>query len=419
MSKRGLDRRQFLGATAAGLLFPSLAISDSRGDSNKKFLFVVCVGGWDQTFFFTDGAGNTSIDGDPYGLMTTLNGISYVDSEFRPAARDFLSDYGSRTAVINGIEVRSVAHDICMSLMMCGGTHGGDDWSVKLAALANGDFLLPNLSVSGPSFSYDYQDKVVRVGESGQLASLLSGEALSLSDMAVSPPDDQVKETIDAYVMARTESLLAQAEQGRYRDALSTSLQSQQELLDLGRYSEQLDLSSGQDFTSQLGLVLDSFELGLSNTGVVACNGFQELGWDTHGANYMQNDHFNTLFKALSGLLRDIDRRQSSDGGSLADEVVVVVLSEMGRLPKLNSRLGKEHWTYTSAMLIGAGVAGGQVVGGYNSEVMGQRINTVTGEVTSSGVGLEPGHIGATLFALADIDPAEHLDDDPIEAVLS
>jgi len=237
--------------------------------------------------------------------------------------------------------------------------------------------------------------------------------------MSVNPSDNAVKETIDAYVVARTEALLAQSEPGRYREALNTSLQSQDDLARLDLYSNQLNLSSGQEFTSQLSLVLDSFELGLSKTGVVACNGFQELGWDTHGANYMQNDHFDTLFAGLSGLMRDIGSRQGSDGGSLADEVVVVVLSEMGRLPKLNSRLGKEHWTYTSAMLIGAGVSGGQVVGGYDSEVMGQRVDTVSGEVFSSGVGLDPGHIGATLFALADIDPAEHLDEDPILAVIA
>ena len=419
MKNFSITRRELLGATAAGLLFPSLAIGGSRSASDKKFLFVVCVGGWDQTFFFTDGSGNSSVDGDPLGVMSTLNGISYVDSDLRPAARDFIRDYGAQTAVINGVEVRSVAHDICMSLMLCGGPSGGDDWSVRLAALSEGEFLLPNLSVSGPSFSADYQDRVVRVGESGQLSSLLSGEALTQSDMSVFPPDPHVKEAIDAYVIARTEALLAQSGVGRAEELLVQSLQSQEDLVGLQTHVDQLDLSSGQDFAGQLSLVLDSFELGLSKTGVVACNGFQTLGWDTHGANYMQNEHFDALFTGLNGLMLDLGSRQGSSGGPLSDEVVVVVISEMGRFPKLNDRLGKEHWTYTSAMLIGAGIAGGQVVGAYDSEVMGQNIDLISGEVFSSGVGLEPGHIGATLFALADIDPSEHLNEDPILAVIA
>jgi hypothetical protein len=303
--------------------------------------------------------------------------------------------------------------------MMCGGPSGGDDWSVKLAALSEGDFLLPNLSVSGPTFSEHYQDRVVRVGESGQLSSLLSGEALSLSDMGVSPPDADVRETIDAYVVARTEALLAQSGVGRSEELLIQSLQSQHDLAGIQTYIDQLDLSSGQKFASELSLVLDSFELGLSKTGVVACNGFQDLGWDTHGANHMQNDHYNALFAGLHALMLDLEQRQGSGSGSLADDVVVVVLSEMGRFPKMNDRLGKDHWTYTSAMVIGAGVAGGQVVGGYDSDVMGQRTDLLTGEVSTSGVGLQPGHIGATLFALADIDPAEHMDESPIEAVIA
>jgi uncharacterized protein (DUF1501 family) len=43
-------------------------------------------------------------------------------------------------------------------------------------------------------------------------------------------------------------------------------------------------------------------------------------------------------------------------GGLLSDEVVVVLISEMGRFPQRNTGGGNDHWTYTSAMLVGPGV---------------------------------------------------------------
>jgi len=64
------------------------------------------------------------------------------------------------------------------------------------------------------------------------------------------------------------------------------------------------------------------------------------LGWDTHW------DHFKAcegwllpgLDAALSTLLDDLDAR------GMLDETLVVVLSEMGRTPKINGRAGRDHW---------------------------------------------------------------------------
>jgi uncharacterized protein (DUF1501 family) len=48
----------------------------------------------------------------------------------------------------------------------------------------------------------------------------------------------------------------------------------------------------------------------------------------------------------------------------LLDETLVVVMSEMGRTPKINANGGRDHWTYCySVMLAGAGIKGGTVYG--------------------------------------------------------
>src|SRR5205807_9099449 len=56
--------------------------------------------------------------------------------------------------------------------------------------------------------------------------------------------------------------------------------------------------------------------------------------------------------------LEDLDQR------NLLDETLIVVMSEMGRTPKINANGGRDHWTYCySVMLAGAGIKGGTVHG--------------------------------------------------------
>ena len=81
---------------------------------------------------------------------------------------------------------------------------------------------------------------------------------------------------------------------------------------------------------------------------------------------------------------------------------------------------GKEHWTFTSAMLLGAGVAGGQSLGGYSEYFIGEPIDLASGAIADGGVALGPQHLGATLCQLGGMDPAEQVPDgDPITAAIA
>ena len=55
-------------------------------------------------------------------------------------------------------------------------------------------------------------------------------------------------------------------------------------------------------------------------------------------------------------------------------------------------------------MLIGSGVRGGTVTGGYGSGLVGQPVDLETGLVTDSGTRLSSAHLGATLSTLAGLD---------------
>src|SRR5713226_3616044 len=82
--------------------------------------------------------------------------------------------------------------------------------------------------------------------------------------------------------------------------------------------------------------------------------------WDTHTHNFsiLKTNKLPGLDQTYTALMQDLQDRR------LLDETLVVVMSEMGRTPKINGNAGRDHWTYCYGMwLAGAGIKGGTVVG--------------------------------------------------------
>jgi len=115
-------------------------------------------------------------------------------------------------------------------------------------------------------------------------------------------------------------------------------------------------------------------------------------GWDTHQRNFgilkeLLLPNFDVTF---SGLMQDL-----SDSG-LLDETLVVVMSDMGRTPKINkNQAGRDHWTFCySVMLAGAGIRGGTIYGESDSQAAYVKDNPVS-----------PADINATIYECLGIDP--------------
>ncbi|HAY81423.1 MAG TPA: DUF1501 domain-containing protein [Planctomycetaceae bacterium] len=85
----------------------------------------------------------------------------------------------------------------------------------------------------------------------------------------------------------------------------------------------------------------------------------QSYGWDTHGDNF--NAHASRMPKvdqSLSALLEDLHDR------SMLDNVLVVVMAEFGRTPRVNGSVGRDHWPNAwSLAMTGTGIQRGLVVG--------------------------------------------------------
>jgi uncharacterized protein (DUF1501 family) len=419
-----LNRRSFLASATAGLLMPRPTRAASAG-TERKFLFVFCNGGWDTTKVLTPMFGNPNVDTDADATSTVVNGITFADSPVRPAVRTFFEGYGDRCCVINGMEVRSITHERCRRIILTGGTETGrDDWGSTLAANSAADLLTPYLVIVGNSFTDRYTSEVVRVGSDGQLPRLLDGSALTMSDVPIIPPGTSTQALSDAFVRERTAAWAARAGAGRrqrFGSQLSTTLGQLDTLQGMAGTLSLVAVDDGcnRDTASDAAIAFDCFEAGIARCAMVRNDGWCQYGWDTHSDNQMQDTHYEQLFGYLAEMLADLDGRTALDGSPLADSVTIVLMSEMGRTPRINAGNGRDHWTYTSAMLIGSGIRGGQVLGAMDDDFLGRPMDLGTGEPTDSGTRIVPGHLGATLLALGDIDPGdEGVTESPIEAAL-
>ncbi len=416
-----MTRRELLPLAALGALAPRRLIA-APAQAERRFLFVHAVGGWDPGCVFAPLFDAPLIDRDPGAQPATYGGMQLVDSADRPAVRSFFERHAARTCVVNGVEARSVAHTVCERLMLTGTSQPvADDWAARLAAGSISDPLMPALTLSGRSYTHALGSEVVRVGPSGQLPALLDGTLLAETDPRLVPPGAAIQDLEAAWLADRSAGHLAAAEPGRGLLLARAHEAARGRLVALETEARALQLDPGDALEDQLDTGLAVLSAGLSRCVSVAHRGFRGLSWDTHAANHsVQSDNYDELFGALDRALQDAAVLPGSGGGSLADELVLVVLSEMGRHPRMNARGGKEHWTWTSTMLAGAGVAGGQVLGGFEDTLAGASVDLASGEPHASGVGLLPGHIGATLLALGDVDPGESLSDTPaIQAVLA
>lgn len=128
-------------------------------------------------------------------------------------------------------------------------------------------------------------------------------------------------------------------------------------------------------------------------------------GWDNHldlatYANRNPGDPRSAshalipgLDKALAALIGDL-----TDRGML-DETLVLVMTDFGRTPKINSTGGRDHWPNCfSVAMIGAGVHGGQVIGA--SDALGEFVKDRP---------VTPGDLSSTIYTLLGIDPNQEL----------
>ena len=119
--------------------------------------------------------------------------------------------------------------------------------------------------------------------------------------------------------------------------------------------------------------------------------------WDTHTRNFaiLKENKLPSLDQTFTALMQDL-----SDRGML-DETLIVVMSEMGRTPRINGNAGRDHWTFCyGAMLAGAGIRGGTVCGASDAQAAYVKDRPVS-----------PADLCATIYQCLGIDPDSTIPD--------
>jgi uncharacterized protein (DUF1501 family) len=406
-----LTRREVLaaglaiGGTAASALAPWPARA-ATAPSARRFLFIYASGGWDPLCAFATHLEGPEVQAEPEATVAMAGSIPYVSHPRRPSVDRFFEQHHQSLAVVNGLHVPSVSHAVALRLMTTGNVSAaGGDWATRIAAAQAEDFLVPHLLVGGPGFFGEMGMFVARASTSSQLADLSSGQILLNSDLAVGMPAPTDSNAVDAWLAEQNQSRAQEtAAQAQLVQGYGSSLERAEQL---GALGAELSLSGGEAFTDQLRLGVDALALGLSRS--VTLNHPERSAltrWDSHSNSHMQQSElFEDLFAHLLTLAQTLATTPGVQAPTLAEEVVVVVLSEMGRTPLLNSAGGKDHWPYTSALLFGPGVRGGQVLGGFDAGLVGQKLDPESGAVHSDGILAGQDTLGATLMELAGADP--------------
>lgn len=402
---RDLTRRTWLKSSLLACGAAALAgrgLSAAPPGPPRRLLLVFVSGGWDTTYAIDPKPGLAGVD-SPAGAVQSFGDLDILTDASRPAVGAFFDAWGDQCAVVRGISVGSIAHPDCAHRILTGVTDGAAPDIAAIAAAQHAPGLAaPYLILGRTAYSGPFGSLAARTGSANQIVTLLDpklqlpaqgGPLLPLA------PSDVEEALIRAHVEASAErELAASAGNQRVQEFLG-ALPRGDQLRELGEVTE-LELT--RSFATQLGLVTEALARGVCHSAQVE----SDDGWDTHTGNAAQGAKHQALFAGLHALMQSLASAPGSASGSkLLDETVVVVASEFGRTPRLNASQGKDHWPVTSALVLGAGVAGGRVIGGTDEKMEALAVDLATGQPDAKGKPIHYADFAAGLLQHAGVDP--------------
>lgn len=382
-----VSRRGLLAGSMA-LVAAGLRSRVARADEPRHLLVYWVKGGWDPTFVFDPHFGDAGVQGDPDAESATAGGIAFADAASRPSVREFFTTWGSRTAVINGVAVGSISHDAGTRLLLTGDRgYGGEDLPTRIAAGAGADLAVPHAVAGGPCFP----------GADSGLVTRFDDTLLRAARGELPVPRHTDREArLQAWLAA--EATGDDPQVAAWRAALARTPA-------LSTFAAGVDWAVDHE-DGRVRLLAQLFAQGLSRCGVLTGDVPAMTSWDSHIENNAWQDRcFENLFHNLGALCTTLATTPATDGTALLDRTRILVLSEMGRQPKLNAQDGKDHWPTTSAMLIGAGVAGGRTYGGTDEGLVARGLDRDTGEPDDAAPAFDAQALAATMALGFDLDP--------------
>lgn len=408
-----MDRRRFLElASLSGLALagaPLLGRADdlagnpramgADGDDDYDgplFVMVQAHGGWEPTLL-CDPKGNLNNSYDDGDILTAGN-LRYAP--VGGAAALFDTHY-SRMCVINGVDTATNAHDA--GQRHCASGRLGEGYP-SLAAMVAGHGA-PQRPMSFISFGpYDRTQGLVaptRNGNAARLAELSHPDRVTATD-----PDSPTYHGEYAHSLirlareARTERALANQKLPRFQHALDSLATARRGSEGLQRLEAALPAPHENANFRPAQLVVAAYKARIGVAGNLFVSNF-----DTHSNH--DNDHrakMTELLQLVSFLWEEAERQ------GVAEKLTVLICSDFGRTPQYNGNGGKDHWSITSMIAMGAGVPGNKMIGltdeGHNPIPLDPATGMAAADA-AQGIRITPAHVHRGLrriLGLAETD---------------
>ncbi len=419
------SRRNFLALGAAGLfgtLAPALAPRGVRRGhaqrSAKNLVIALAYGGWDPMWTIDPKPDSPEVDQIP-GAIRRFGDTPIWVHDSRPQVTAFFERWGSISAIVNGVAVESLAHETCIDVTLTGRAGGQTpDIAARVAERYGEALAMPYLALS-PQAEYNGHEAVVgSFGATNQLMALAYPGFAWPSPTSTSPDpglalSSAEYDAVQAYLRGSSERLGASTLAGSprtermvgdYAASLPRMERLQANALGGGVLSDPSLFAEVENPFRHAAAALGD---GLSQVALVQPN----LYWDTHSYNSAQNDTHNAFFGGIDSLLTDLQTR-----GVLEDTVVLVV-SEMGRTPRHNTSGGKDHWPWTSAMVIAPTLETTGIVGTTDEWMRPRGVNLQTGAEEEGGTLLHAEHVLGGVAELLGVSASEWFGRPPLSAL--
>ncbi|HEY4181356.1 MAG TPA: DUF1501 domain-containing protein [Kofleriaceae bacterium] len=129
-------------------------------------------------------------------------------------------------------------------------------------------------------------------------------------------------------------------------------------------------------------------------------------GFDTHQNNAPGQKRCSLVFgEGFKLLMNTLRATKTKNGLSLAEQTGIVITSEVGRNPFLNSSRGKDHFPQHPVIFMGPGVRPGQY-GATDKTMAGLPVSAETGKLGNARKLIQPNldDVGATILRWFDVD---------------
>jgi hypothetical protein len=376
------------------------AVDDGR---HPRYWVQILLSGGHDTVYTTD----PKLDRDVDSLVTlptenrvTPAGELRLGPHFAPLAR-----WGSQLTILNGLQVRTVNHETGQKQFFHLKTNIADVMPSALDVIASHRRGQP-LGVAYLNLSGRSMHSPAYFGTADQF---YFGKGDVFDEIARARPDELAEL---AKVLRRKGDELGRSGAGS-REAEQTAIYLREvadfferaagvpPLVPTARSTDYVAQSMAESLERALWLI----EHDLC-CGVVLDLGL--FGWDTHLRNEVKQAEMNGFFvRFFDEYLTELHARKNRHG-VLAQRTVTIVGSDLGRFPRQNDMLGKDHLPQTSFLLAGPGLRAGRSFGRTGRRMEGLPIAYRDGAPAEAGRVPLLDDVGATMLHLAGLDPERY-----------